>query len=1677
MIKEKMLRKKALAILLALVMLAAMLPIAASAESADYATAYIGITSDVHGSDTNVAAWMDNNGGSTLMYMVFGGDTGSMYWKTGSGTNELGTVSTGTSYSSDGDQTWKRITDRIAESYPDTTPLFTMGNHDWWIGSTSTYNNADLLSFQPITGQARTGVMNDPAADGFTIYTFGAPGTSYSFKQSDIDDLSAALSASDPGEPFLIISHYPLHYGDGRTSSNAGSIINLLNDYAITNNSNKIFFFWGHNHHWSSNTAQMNKISVPGDTIVPSDATSTTKTIYFTYANSGHMGVEHNNAARDGTGELVAITDNGSTTSVTLSLNEKDGTTITTKTVDIEAVGGEISSVSITGINAPAGGAAPDKYTVVSPGGVTASVAWYSGNTIFEGTAFEAGVAYTAQVTLTPPESKVFSSSPSVTINGNTADFISGSESSLTVSYTFPAAPDAPLTYTKAESLTDGHEYAIVMDGAAMNTTARSGSTSYYSYTGLGYTNPDISGDKNTLTFASAAEAAAATWTFTSAGADNQWYIGSQGSYLNAPGSRALKLAGSDIKTAWTFGSLNNNLQLYAAVYDEATSANTTCKLFYGSDSTVDFFYLSVNNDGNLILYEKTSSEQLPKVDHIAITNPPVKTTYTAGESFDPTGLQVTAYYADSTSAVVTDFAISPGKALSAGITYVTVTYRGKTAVQTITVNPAVLYVYRLVTSITSGSEYAIVFDGDVAMSNIPASGTASSREYTGLSYVTPTIMGDYLIFNSEADASAATWKLTADGGGWDIQNGAQYVNATAARTMALGAAQAWTYGTLSSKGIQLYVSLSSTDYNLYYGGTSTVDFIYPSTNNNNTLTLYEKKPVSLESIAITPPPSKTIYSVGDSFDPVGMVVTATFSDGSTADVTDYTTRPVSKLALTDSLVTVSFLGKTASTPVNVFPAGPADYSLTDTIEPGERYVIVSVKSGTSGDGTRALQSTASGTNYLAGTSVTLSSDNSAITSSISNDMIWTAEVGSAGVLLQNSGKYLQRGSSTNYLVAAAKPGSTNADWTYSDSNKTLSAAYNGTAYYLYYSQSSNAFRANSSAQSGESIYLYKQNLTAVTLDSITVTGAVTSYTEGQSFDPTGMVVTAHFSDGTINDVINYSYSPSGSLSPGDKKITVSYCGKEASVEITVAAVSAGYTVTWINGVTQLEQDIDVAFGSTPSYDGAVPEKDSTDRYTYTFLGWNTSPDAVTGSAAETLPAVSCDTTYYAIFSAATRSYTVTWINGETQLERDTDVAYGSAPSYDGAVPEKASTDRYTYTFLGWSPDPEAVTGSAAETLPAVSCDTTYYAIFSAATRSYTVTWISGVTQLEQDTDVAYGSAPSYDGAVPEKASTDRYTYTFAGWSPDPEAVTGSAVETLPAVSCDTTYYTIFSAAARSYTIKFYTDGGSAISDIVQEYNTQITAMPISTKAGFTIEGWYTEESLTSKVIFPYTIKGNTAMYAKWTKVSEGSGYVPIFEPGSPSQESIPDETDFPLKSIPETAWYYPAIRFVLEKGLLDGIYDENLLPDSPMTRAMFVTMLYRMENDPAAAFSNSFSDVLSGKWYTDAVAWAAENGIVKGYGNNTFGPDDALTREQLVVILYRYASYKDCDVNEGNDFNFTAFTDAKKISGYAVQAFGWACDVGIIHGRTATSLAPRESGSVAEAAKILMNFHDYISK
>ena len=253
------------------------------------------------------------------------------------------------------------------------------------------------------------------------------------------------------------------------------------------------------------------------------------------------------------------------------------------------------------------------------------------------------------------------------------------------------------------------------------------------------------------------------------------------------------------------------------------------------------------------------------------------------------------------------------------------------------------------------------------------------------------------------------------------------------------------------------------------------------------------------------------------------------------------------------------------------------------------------------------------------------------------------------------------------------------------------------------------------------------------------------------------------------------------------------------------------------------------------------------------------------------------------------------------------------------------------------------------------------------------------------------------------------------------------------------------------YTLHFETNGGSAITDMREENNTRISLTKyVPTRHGYTFIGWYSDRSLTNQVS-EVSLTKNMTVYAGWRA------------------DENPDIVVNPFTDVSEKDWFYNDAMFVYKNGLMLGTSKTLFSPHGTVTRGMMATILWRMEGSLAPKGENSFTDVEAGRWYADAITWAAENGIFAGYSMDKFGPDDPITREQLTAIFYRYADYKGYKLTVTG--NLDKFEDADKITDYANTVMQWAVGNGLIKGKSETLLDPQGTATRAEIAAMLHRF------
>lgn len=201
------------------------------------------------------------------------------------------------------------------------------------------------------------------------------------------------------------------------------------------------------------------------------------------------------------------------------------------------------------------------------------------------------------------------------------------------------------------------------------------------------------------------------------------------------------------------------------------------------------------------------------------------------------------------------------------------------------------------------------------------------------------------------------------------------------------------------------------------------------------------------------------------------------------------------------------------------------------------------------------------------------------------------------------------------------------------------------------------------------------------------------------------------------------------------------------------------------------------------------------------------------------------------------------------------------------------------------------------------------------------------------------------------------------------------------------------------------------------------------------------------------------------------------------SEAASQDGENLPFIDVNKGDWFFESIAYAYKNGLMNGISATIFSPNAETTRGMIVTILYRLEGSPAVGGSASdklsadtgYTDVAAGKWYTDAVAWAGGNGIVKGYSDGTFRPNDKITRQELAAMLYRYSQFKGYDISKMNELS--AYTDKNEIGSWAMDSLKWANAQGLVKGRTETTIAPRGNATRAEAAAMLMRFAENVAK
>lgn len=387
--------------------------------------------------------------------------------------------------------------------------------------------------------------------------------------------------------------------------------------------------------------------------------------------------------------------------------------------------------------------------------------------------------------------------------------------------------------------------------------------------------------------------------------------------------------------------------------------------------------------------------------------------------------------------------------------------------------------------------------------------------------------------------------------------------------------------------------------------------------------------------------------------------------------------------------------------------------------------------------------------------------------------------------------------------------------------------------------------------------------------------------------------------------------------------------------------------------------------------------------------------------------------------------------------------------------------------------------------------DTKYVKTVDSST-TYTVTYNANGGTGTTPTDAA---AYPVGTAVTVLSAGDltRSGYTFGGWN---TAADGSGTTCQPnstyTITADTTFYAVWNVAAPpTYDDPTYritveeTDKGEVKSNRKWAYGGSTITLTVTPEEGYALSTLTVSDrrgdeiKLTDKgdgiytFRMPYRDVTVTASFEcdRWN----------LDYRDCPRDESCPY---WPYTDTDTRAWYHDGVHFCVENELMVG-YGNNLFkPDNSTTRAMITVMLWRLESEPICGQgkSGTFVDVPEYQWYTEAIEWAASEGIVEGYGNGFFGPDDDMTREQMVTILWRYAKYKGYDVSVGEDTNILSYLDAFDVAEYAIPAMQWACGSGMVVGKETEDgegmiLDPKGVTTRAQMATMMMRFCAEIAK
>ena len=459
-----------------------------------------------------------------------------------------------------------------------------------------------------------------------------------------------------------------------------------------------------------------------------------------------------------------------------------------------------------------------------------------------------------------------------------------------------------------------------------------------------------------------------------------------------------------------------------------------------------------------------------------------------------------------------------------------------------------------------------------------------------------------------------------------------------------------------------------------------------------------------------------------------------------------------------------------------------------------------------------------------------------------------------------------------------------------------------------------------------------------------------------------------------------------------------------------------------------------------------------------------------------TPPTISGQPTAQTVTEGSTATFTVTASAGEdgntdtlTYQWQQSTGSGGTWTDISGATSASYTTKATTTSMSG--DQYRCVVTSAASRVSVVSSAAALTVTEKPEPTTYTIT--ADVDPVEAGSVTVNGSGISATvqaGSTVNLAATPNAGYRFVGWFES-----GTTVST-------NTSYTFTANSDRSLTAQFdriSSGGGSSDPTYSITLPSRVTGGELKLSRRYAEKG----ETVTLTAIPDegYELDSLTVTDSKGKEIDlthkGGNEYTFQMPAGrveikASFREIVVEPEPLPFMDVAESAWYAEAVRYVYAHGLMEGTSATAFSPDATTSRSMIAAILWRMAGSPVVNYAMDYTDVAQGQWYSEAIRWAASEGIVGGYGNGLFGTNDPITREQFAVMLYRYAQEQGYDVSVGENTNILSYTDAADLAEYAIPAMQWAVGAGLITGTgDGSTLTPQGQATRAQAAVMLMRF------